>query len=187
MAKINNSDLLASFRKARNQCELPFKEEKKRPKTSTTKNPTTRKKKSPYDSFFDKYEDLENCIDDFNALDLVYFFVEKAKSSGIRYVVANYAKETACAKKLLKSYSAREICLMIEFLFESEQTYLKKDSLSITVLTSSWCNKIFRDSLLWVDDKYVDSPPTRSFKKKTTREWTKSKDSKKSAKIGEWE
>lgn len=187
MNKTNNSDLLASFRKARNQCELPFKEDNKKTKTKTQKSFSVGKKKSPYDRFLDKYEDLENCIDDFTALDLVYFFVEKARSSGIRYVVANYAKETACAKKLLKSYSAREVCLMIEFLFESEQTYLNKDSLSITVLTSSWCNKIFRDSMLWVDDEYVDSPPRKNIKKKSTREWTKSNDSTKSAKIGEWD
>lgn len=174
-------DLLSTFRKARGQCELEYKEKREKPKSKQGSNLKV-KKQGPYDSFLDKYNDLENCIDDFKPLDLVYFFAEKSREQGIKYVIANYAKETACAKKLLNNYSSREVCLMIEFLFESGQTYLNKASLSISVLTSSWCNKIYSDSMLWVDDKFVDRKSTK--KTSASREWG---DNNRSVKIGEWE
>lgn len=71
---------------------------------------------------------------------------------------------------------------MIEFLFNSNQNYLDKTSLQPTVLISSWCNTIYRDSLLWVDDKY--SPKT-SKPKREKREWDRETETD-NAKIGEW-
>ena len=85
-------------------------------------------------------------------------------------------------KKLLSNYTPREICLMIEFIFNSNQDYLDKTITQPTVLISGFCNKIYRDSMLWVEDKYSpDSKP----KNRPQREWVKN--SSNSAKIGDWE
>ena len=78
-------------------------------------------------------------------------------------------------KRLKTNYSTREICGMIEFLYESDQDYLEKDRLSPNVLASSWVNTIYADMKLWVEDKYV--PRSVKTKKKNNikqREWDNS-------------
>ena len=77
-------------------------------------------------------------------------------------------------KRLKTNYSNREICVMIEFLYESDQDYLEKDRLSPNLLASQWVNTIYADMQLWVKDKYV--PRSVQAKKKNNvrqREWDK--------------
>lgn len=178
-----SADLLKAFRQTRNQVEKAYvQREETKPKKPFSRGATAPKAKTL--SFEDKYNNLEATIDTFTAVDLTYFFQKKSNEAGIKYVIANHARDGAVFKKLLKSYSSREICLMIEFLFNSNQNYLDKTSLQPTILISSWCNTIYRDSLLWVDDEYSPRPPKA--KSKPKREWERENETD-SAKIGEWE
>lgn len=135
----------------------------------------------------EKYNHLESTVDNFKTQDLMYFFREKARESGVKYVIANMKRDMGIFKKLQSNYTPREICLMIEFIFCSNQNYLDITITQPTVLSSSWCNTIYRDSLLWADDMY--EPTERKITKKEQlkkREWQREVTGE-SAKIGEWE
>lgn len=178
-----SADLLKSFRETRKQIEKSVGEVPvhiERPHKSSPQRGS--KRKSSYEAFCEKYERLETEIDDFKSPDLMYFFQRKAAEVGIKYVIANMNRDLGVFKKLLSNYTPREICLMIEFIFNSNQDYLDKAITQPTVLISGFCNKIYRDSMLWVEDKYSpDSKP----KNRPQREWVKN--SSNSAKIGDWE
>ena len=144
---------------------------------STQYSPPTKGKKKPstqYENFYRKYLNLEEYIDSFGVTDLVYYFREIAKENGYRYVITNFAKDKAVFKRVLSNYSVREVCAMIEFLFESEQDYLDKARTTPNVLYSAWVNTIYADTQLWIDDKYV---PKSKKTKKHKGEWNSDDDS----------
>lgn len=167
---VKRDSLLDEFRRDRGQeTELP----------KVQKEPPNRKRRSntPYDSFLRKYADLESFIDSFSSRDLVYYFREIANEQGFKYVIANIKKDMAIMKRLTENYTVREICGMIEFLYESEQDYLDKDRLSPNILASRWVNTIYADMTLWVEDAYVPKSVERSTKrKKSQKEWDNSID-----------
>ena len=158
--------ILSEFRMSRGQSEAPAKrEEPKRQRKSSY---------SPYDSFKERYKDLEKYIDDFSTRDLMYYFREISEESGYRYVISNIKKDMAIMKRLKTNYSNREICGMIEFLYMSDQDYLEKDRLSPNLLASQWVNTIYADMQLWVKDKYIPrSVQTKKKKNVKQREWDK--------------
>lgn len=125
------------------------------PKVTPTPPSRRRRDNTPYDSFLRKYNSLEETIDDLGTRDLVYYFREVAEENGFKYVIANMKKDMAIMKRLREQYSNREICGMIEFMYESEQDYLDKKRLSPNVLASQWVNTVYADMQLWVEDKYV--------------------------------
>lgn len=142
---------------------------------------------SQYEQFLLKLDTFERSVDKFNSTDLVYYFCEKAKEAGY-HVFISIARDSHVMKRLKDSYTCAEICAMIEFLFFSEQDYLDKERLSITVLGSRWVQTIYPDTKLWVEDKYI--PRSKKSSKKTSyvsdREW-KEPIKKNSSKIGDWE
>lgn len=177
---------MKSFRESRGQEEKEYVPPNKRMVSKKPKphyKPRTHKNVSSdrYQSFLKKYWDLENTIDFFATQDLMYFFREKAREAGIKYVIANMKRDMGIFKRLRQSYESSEICLMIEFLFFSDQDYLDKETIQPTVLVSAWCNTIYQDSMLWLEDKYM--PGTH--RKKVTREWDEPVSDTKT-KIGEW-
>ncbi len=184
MRKINAKDLADSFREARKQCLVTptdtTKKSKSPFKTGYYESRKRNKSSDRYSSFLSKYEDIENTIDTFTTHDLMYFFREKAKEAGVKYVIANMKRDLGVFKKLQSNYEPKEICLMIEFIFCSEQNYLDKSVTQPTVLSSTWCNTIYRDSIAWANDEYVP------IKNKSVREW-KGNTSTDKAKVGEWE
>lgn len=139
-----------------------------------------------YQTFLDKCDDLERFLDGFDAQDLMYYFREKAKEVGVKYHIANMKRDTGIFKNLLRDYTPREIALMIEFIFFSEQDYLDTERTQPTVLSSRLVNTIYADSKLWAKDEYkprgVKSVKPLTVKK---REWNR-KPTKEHAKIGEW-
>lgn len=192
MKRQSVADLANSFRESRKQCLVtpvqksvqnvqnsgrPFKkgyaESRKRNVSSDR-----------YASFLQKYEDIENTVDSFTTHDLMYFFREKAREVGVKYVIANMKRDLGIFKKLQSDYEPREICLMIEFIFCSEQNYLDREITQPTVLSSTWCNTIYRDSIAWANDEY--DPNVKPVKNKVSREW-KGDTSTDKAKVGEWE
>lgn len=192
MEKKSVMDLASSFREARKQClvapvekSVGTVDKSHRPfKTGYAESRRRNASSDKYASFLCKYEDIENTVDSFTTNDLMYFFREKAKEAGVKYVIANMKRDLGIFKKLQADYKPREICLMIEFIFFSEQTYLDKASTQPTVLASTWCNTIYRDSIAWANDEY--DPNFRPAKQRTTREW-KGDTSTDSAKVGEWD
>ncbi len=163
----NTKSFLREFRSSRGQSEeIPKQVE-----------PPTRKRNTstvtPYEVFLKKYNDLENCIERLSNRDLVYYFREIAQEQGYKYVISNMQKDMAIMKRLKTNYEIAEICGMIEFLYESEQDYLKKDRLSPNVLASGWVNTIYADMKLWVDDKYIPQSKSKSQSNKKLNEWDK--------------
>lgn len=158
----NSKELINSIRQKRGQVSEPPKQVSSSVRQS--------KGLSPYNSFLKKYGDLENHIDNLGTRDLVYYFREVSEESGYKYMIANIKKDMAIMKRLKETYTPREICGMIEFLFTSNQDYLSKDGLGINILGSSWVNTIYADMKLWVDDKYVPRSAKKTLK---THEWDK--------------
>ena len=186
-----SKDLLQAFRESRQQIQKPVEksvDSVNNSKKNFTRGYSARKVTSdPYSSFLDKYSHLSETIDDFKTQDLMYFFREKARESGVKYVIANMKRDMGIFKKLQENYTPHEICLMIEFIFCSNQNYLDITITQPTVLSSSWCNTIYRDSLLWAEDAYE---PTE--KKSTRREHIKKREwqtevTGEKISIGEWE
>lgn len=172
--KLASKALRDEFRRERGQSSgVP------KPSAPSRKRPTN----TPYTAFLEKYASIESSINDFGTRDLVYYFREIAEENGYKYVISNIKKDMGIMKRLRGNYSNKEICGMIEFLFESDQDYLKKDRLSINLLASQWINTIYADMKLWVEDKYVPKTQAQESKrKKSQREW--SSDEKDSVKIG---
>lgn len=160
---------------------------KSRQKSTFSRGYNSSRSSDPYFSFMEKYNHLSDCIDSFNSRDLMYYFREKAKESGVKYVISNMKRDLGIFKKLQSDYTVREICLMIEFIFFSEQDYLDKTITQPTVLVSGWCNTIYRDSILWAKDEYVPTPkaPSKTERIKK-REWQREVTEEKTS-IGEWE
>lgn len=182
MNKQRVDDLMSAFRKVRGQLQTSITD-------SNTKGiPQKREKRNisseKYSRFLDKYHDLENRYTDFNTQDLVYFFREKARESGVKYVIANMKRDMGIFKRLKENFEVSEILLIIEFLFSDEQDYLDVSRTQPTILASNWVNTLYRDSIDWANDEYV---PHNQYKKKNhteNREWKKTN---KKSKIGEWE
>ena len=193
-----SNDLLKAFRESRQQIQKPVdnpvdkvdNSRRKKPEATFTRGYNARPQRrtsDPYSSFLEKYGNLSSTVDDFKTQDLMYFFREKARESGVKYVIANMKRDMGIFKRLQENYTPREICLMIEFIFCSNQNYLDITITQPTVLSSSWCNTIYRDSLLWADDQY--EPTVRATTKKESirkREWQREVTGEKTM-IGAWE
>ena len=164
----NTKSVLTEFRMSRGQSEKPA------PPTTAPPTKERRSANTPYESFVRKYNNLEETVDKLGTRDLVYYFREIAEECGYRYVISNIKKDMAIMKRLRSNYSNREICGMIEFLYESDQDYLEKDRLSPNLLASQWVNTIYADMKLWVDDKYIPrSVKTKRKNNTKTKEWDK--------------
>lgn len=174
-----NKDFIKTLSSARRCTEEEQPKTKKKPTHVPPKS--MRNNTSPYSNFLNKYNNLEEYIDGFKTRDFVYYFRQIAEDSGYIYVISNMKKDMAIMKRLQSSFSPREICGMIEFLYQSEQDYLDKNRLSPNLLASQWVNTIYADTMLWIDDKYE---PKSAKNKKAKREWSKPIDD--DVKIGEW-
>jgi len=176
--------LSQQFRDMRNQMEKNIIDKQRLPKKGFKKD-TQPKMSDTYINYKRKAENLQENIDKFNVRDLVYHFRELANQEGRKYVISNFAKEMAIIKRSLKNYEPKEIVLMMEFLFNSNQDYLDKSELSITILSSGYSNTIFKDSLLWANDQYMP----RSTKKHSKREYNKviNDVDESNTSIGDWE
>ena len=177
--KVDVSRLKEDFRKCNQQVELSSNQ-----KVDFHRGYDNKPKNSSdgYSQFLKKYADLRSTVDSFTTRDLMYFFREKANEAGVRYVIANIKRDMAVFKKLKSNYSNREICLMIEFIFNSPQNYLDISSTQPTVLISSWCNTLYKDSIAWANDRYV--PYSKKKADNRVRECTETTPD---VKVGEWE
>lgn len=178
MGKRFNTDLSECFRKARGQSTESS--------TNTNIKGVPKKQRSEdnastsYSNFLAKYRDVEHSFVRFNTQDLVYFFREKSREAGAKYVIANMRRDMGIFKKLQDNFTVAEILLMIEFIFSGDQTYLDIHRTQPTVLASNWVNTIYKDSVDWANDSYSEKKISKNTEK---REWKSVTETKK---IGEW-
>lgn len=163
MSKRDAEELKKSFRNTRGQEQISY--EQKRPSDNSFKtidNTNKSVSSDDYKNFLEKYHNMsEEVIQTYKVKDLMYHFREVARRNDIKYVISNMKRDLGIFNLLRKEYNNWEVCLMIEFLFESEQTYIIKSSIQPTVLTSSWRNKIYNDAKDWQYDKYVPDEPKK--------------------------
>lgn len=136
-------------------------------------------------AFKQKYENLDAVVDEFTIMDFIYFFQEQAKESGKKYSVLNLKKDMSVFKKLRKNYTNIEICNMIKFLFKSSQNYITKQFLQPTILISGWGNRIYTDSVDWVNGVYSPYNKSKSSaaSRNVEREWN---GTQKKSVLGDW-
>lgn len=171
--------LMKSFREERNQTQSSTPT-----KSVTSRGYTKQRRKQPsyYDVYKRKMEHLTDAnVDKLTTRDLVYHFREKSVESGNNYVIANFKRDMGVVKKAVTRYSIREVLLMIEFLFDSEQDYLDCRTLQPTILVTNWTNTLISDAEDWLEDRYIP----RSKKKHSKREWVEPVNSDDTT-IGDW-
>lgn len=142
------------------------------------KNQREKDENNPINKFHYKYKYFEKYVDKYTSVDLVYFFREVALDNGYKYHITNLKKDARTMKLLKEDYSNYEICLMIEFLYESDQDYLDKGSLNVSILNSNWINTIYSNAISWVEDRYTPkSKQSNSTNQQKDRgEWKSSKE-----------
>ena len=142
------------------------------------------KKDTKLDLFINKLDNLEDHVASFTNQDLLYYFMYCYEGSLNKSYRPNIKRDLASLMETMEYYSSEDICLMIEFMFNSDQNYLSKFSLKPTILKSGWCEKIYEDSNLWVNDKYFnkgDKPKNSP----NSSKWETDKDQQEIT-IGEW-
>lgn len=136
-----------------------------------------------YSSYRDKLE--KGLLDKFSTRDIMYFYKETSIENGVNYVIANPKKDMRVYKLALeRGYTNEEILSMIEFLFTSGQTYLDIKYLHPGILLTGWCNRIYEDTKLWLNNEYDPNPIKQN--KLPQREWDKEHNDNE-IKIGEWD
>lgn len=181
------NDLLASFKQSRVTIQTNKVKSSREIKRGFNEEEHKTRKKTPTHDYYGRYKiKFENGeFDKFSTRDIMYFFKDKANESGVKYIVAKPQIDMRNFKLCIdRGYTVQEILIMIEFLFESDQSYLAKNTLHPGILLTGWANRIYQDSQLWLDDKFVDQKK----KKVASREWSENVDTTTTvAKIGEWE
>lgn len=156
-------------------------------KGSRPKAPSINKAQSTqYEKYLNKLH--KGDINKFSTRDIMFFFRDTANENGVKYIIANPKIDMRNFKVALdRGYTTEDILAMIEFLFTSKQTYLDINSVHPGILLTGWCNKIYSDTKLWLDDKFDPKTPYKDSHKTTlNREWVDSNSEVKS-KVGEWE
>lgn len=158
------------------------------------KDTKARKKNAPspskaqatqYDKYLAKLD--KGDIHKFSTRDIMFFFRDTANDNGVKYIIANPKIDMRNFRLALdRGYKTEDILAMIEFLFTSGQTYLDKRNLHPGILVTNWCNKIYQDTQLWLNDEFDPNKKYTGSKPQPTREWQDTTKESKSS-IGEWD
>ena len=154
---------------------------KKRPEAPTP----SKAQSTQYNKYLAKLEKGE--LSKFSTRDIMFFFRDTANENGVKYIIANPKIDMRNFKLALgRGYSTEEILAMIEFLFTSGQKYLDIKTLHPGLLLTNWCNKIYQDTQLWLDDKFDPNVKYVHNKPQLNREWKDDNEEVKSN-VGEWD
>lgn len=142
-----------------------------------------------YNQYLKKLENGD--IEKFSTRDILFYFRDIATENGVKYIIANPKIDMKNFKTCLsRGYSVTDILSMIEFLFTSGQKYLDTRKLHPGILLTNWCNTIFSDTQLWLEDKYnPEAPYGKTSKAKQNleqREWSQSESDNNESSIGAW-
>lgn len=182
------ANIMAEFKAKQTLLRQEFSKANKPKKITRGFDAERPKRGKTYDHYQAYKNKLDNgMIDKFNTRDITYFFRDIANENGSRYVISNITKDMKSFKVCIeRGYSIEELLAMIEFLFTSGQTYLDIKTIQPTILMSKWCNTIYNDTQLWLNDEYDPNKRYNNKKSKVSnREWTESVDDE-NATIGDW-
>lgn len=122
----------------------------------------------------------------FSTRDIMFFFRDTANEHGAKYIIANPKVDMRNFKVALdRGYTTEELLVMIEFLFTSGQKYLDIKNIHPGILLTGWCNKIYTDSQLWLNDNFDPNKPIGKVNTQP-REWVDNNKDVKSS-VGEWD
>ena len=141
--------------------EAPIKTPIKRPQNRNNKVKATDSNKA---RFLLKLSEGE--FNAFDHKDWFNYFCYKASEHGVKYITRNYAKEYAIIKSIMGEMSYTELKDMIDFVFDSPQDIVEKQTVGLWILSKGWINTIYQNTLLWKQGKYKPKTP-----QKRNREW----------------
>lgn len=134
-----------------------------------------------------KYLLDEELFSEFKTLDWIYYFQMKYLEANKRpYEITNkqaWTVEHSIYKKAMKEYTPRDIKLMIDFIFESNQDIKEKKQCGSYLISTKWADSIYRCAKLWQEGEYFtkrelwDKQNKKSNEESTktkfkAREWT---------------
>lgn len=129
-----------------------------------------------YLRFEKKLQDKD--YDKFTSRDLLFFFKDMARKNGIT-IYSNVQLDIRYMNNIklaLKNFSIRELMVMMDFLFTSDQPYLEKETLQPGILVTGWASRIYKDAKDWHEGRYIPTDVKKSNrpnldKFKNNREW----------------
>lgn len=130
----------------------------------------------------------EEMFSEFKSLDWIYYFQMKYfEANNMHYQISDnkraWTVEHSIYKSVMKEYTPRDIKLMIDFIFDSNQDIKDKKQCGSYLLSSKWIDSIYRTACLWREGQYFtrremwDKQNRKSNEESTktkfkAREWT---------------
>lgn len=105
-----------------------------------------------------KYLLDEELFSEFKTLDWIYYFQLKYhEATNKTYEISNkkaWTVEHSIYKRAMKDYTPRDIKLMIDFIFDSNQDIKDKKQCGSYLLSAKWADSIYRSAKLWQEGEY---------------------------------
>ena len=134
--------------------------------------------------FLAKLED--ELFSEFTSTDWIMYFQNKyQEANGRGYVIVGkkaWSTEHSIYKSLMKDYSPKDIKLLIDFIFDSNQDIKPKLQAGSYLLSAKWIQGVYQSALLWQTGDYKTKAEINkekyqsSIPEKRNREWIKNDD-----------
>lgn len=128
----------------------------------------------------------EEMFSEFTSTDWIMYFQSKYnEANGRGYVIVGkkaWSTEHSIYKSLMKDYTPKDLKLLIDFLFDSNQDIMPKLQAGSYLLSAKWIQGVYQSALLWQTGDYKTKAEINkqkyqaSIPEKRNREWVKSDD-----------
>lgn len=130
---------------------------------------------------------LENeLFSEFTSTDWIMYFQKKYQEATNRsYVIAGkkaWSIEHSIYKSLMKDFTPKDIKLLIDFIFDSNQDIMPKLQAGSYLFSAKWIQGVYQSALLWQTGDYKTKAEIKkekyqsSIPEKRNREWIKNDD-----------
>ncbi len=130
---------------------------------------------------------LENeLFSEFTSTDWIMYFQKKyQEANGRGYAIVGkkaWSMEHSIYKSLMKDYSPKDIKLLIDFIFDSNQDIMPKLQAGSYLFSAKWIQGVYQSALLWQTGDYKTKAEINkekyqsSIPEKRNREWIKNDD-----------
>ncbi len=130
---------------------------------------------------------LENeLFSEFTSTDWIMYFQKKYQEANNRnYVIAGkkaWSIEHSIYKSLMKDFTPKDIKLLIDFIFDSNQDIMPKLQAGSYLFSAKWIQGVYQSALLWQTGDYKTKAEINkekyqsSIPEKRNREWIKNDD-----------
>ena len=126
----------------------------------------------------------EDMFSEFTSTDWIMYFQSKyQEANGRGYAIVGkkaWSTEHSIYKSLMKDYAPKDIKLLIDFLFDSNQDIMPKLQAGSYLLSAKWIQGVYQSALLWQTGDYKTKAEINkekyqsSIPEKRNREWVKS-------------